>query len=69
MTRYETASGVVTERVRVDLAPDEAEAFSVAYEHLVDLVGTDDAWPILRGLRRIHTAHLLEQPPTERSTT
>lgn len=56
METYETASGVVTQRVRVELEPDEAEAFARAHEHLAELIGGDEDWPIFTGLRRIAKA-------------
>ncbi len=66
MERYETTTGIVTERVRVEFEPDEAEAFAAAFDVVADVL--EDSHPIFRGLRRIATAHAIEQPTIERST-
>lgn len=63
---YATGRGDVTERVRVDLEPDEAAAIAATYEHLFTIFGTDDRSPLLRGLRRIHAAYRIENPNPRR---
>lgn len=48
------ANGKTTERLRIDLALDEAQAFAEAWEHIAEHVDAE-THPIFRGLRRIAT--------------
>ena len=62
MERYSTASGQITERLRVDLEPREAEEFAAAWEALAARGAEPHQHPIFSGLRRIHQAHAAEKP-------
>ena len=54
---YQAGTGTVTERIRVDLTPQEADALADLHNSL--FVGKDD--PIATGLRKIATEWKLDQ--------
>jgi len=58
--RYETTSGVVTERVPVELTPAEARDLAAAADALERIWGPDE-WPLLTGLLRIRRAWRVEE--------
>lgn len=62
MKRHVSGTGVLTERLPVELTRAEARAFTEAWEHIAPMIGDADDWPVLTGLRRIAKAYRVEFP-------
>ena len=61
MEVYTSGTGRKTERIRVDLTPEEARALASLADMTEKVVGPSDGGPQLNGLRRIRSAYRIEE--------